>query len=141
MLELDRREGEIKQFGILRSKSEWEGKRSDQLSCGPLIAFEGRNWASMDKKRSPIMNPHRPSDGPPSRFPPPAALCCPPEAGGGSSVGAGGAQAPLPPETPWKVEARRSEKKEKEMREEEERGAGGRRKEMSPPKSKSWIRH
>ena len=55
MLELDRREGEIKQFGILRSKSEWEGKRSDQLSCGPPIAFEGRNWASMDKKRSPIM--------------------------------------------------------------------------------------
>ena len=55
---------------------------------------------------------------------------------GGSSVGAGGAQAPLPPETPWKVEARRREKKRKERREEEERGAGGRRREMSPPKGK-----
>ena len=54
---------------------------------------------------------------------------------GGSSVGARGAQAPLPPETPWKVEARRREKKGKEKREEEERGAGGRRREMSPPRA------
>jgi len=52
---------------------------------------------------------------------------------GGSSVGAGGAQAPLPPQTPWKVEVRRREKKRKERREEEERGAGGRRRETSPP--------
>ena len=40
---------------------------------------------------------------------------------------------PLPPETPWKVEARRREKKGKERREEEERGGWRKKKGDEPP--------
>ena len=63
----------------------------------------------------------------------PAAVLCPANylfshlrsclgAGADLAWGQRGAQAPLPPETPWKVEARRREKKGKERREEEEGG-------------------
>ena len=51
-------------------------------------------------------------------------------------MGAGGAQAPLPPETPWKVEARKREKKGKERREEEESG-GWRKKKGDEPSQRA----
>jgi len=54
----------------------------------------------------------------------------------GSSVGARGAHAPLPPETPWKVEARRREKKGKEKKGGRRKGGWRKKKRDEPPKGK-----
>ena len=51
-------------------------------------------------------------------------------------MGARGAHAPLPPETPWKVEARRREKKGKEKKGGRRKGGWRKKKRDEPPKGK-----
>ena len=69
--------------------TDWEAKRPVDL-----WAAEGQSWASMNKKRSPTMKTHRPSDGPPSRLKHPTGV---PRADGAAATA--GVLAPPSPQT------------------------------------------